>query len=169
MKRLSSGTMALYTFKQGPLSSLAHDLKLSLEEFSVDQEGEDVVVTCPLDTLRVDGVVDGDSVDTSRPSAADRKRILAAVHDEILDSSRYPTAVYRAKARAEGSGYALEGFLTLRGVTQLVDFSARRQGSFLCGEVELAPSRFGIEPYRALLGAIKLSDRVRIEFRQPDS
>lgn len=39
----------------------------------------------------------------------------------------------------------------------------------LHGEVELTPSRWGIKPFKALMGAIKLQDRVRVRFDLPAS
>jgi hypothetical protein len=61
----------------------------------------------------------------------------------------------------------LEGSLTLRGATLPVDVRVERRGAVWRGQVELLPSRWGITAYRALFGAIKLADKLRIEFEQP--
>jgi hypothetical protein len=167
MLRLPTGSLTVFTFKDGPLASLAHDLRLSFAEFTSDVEGDQVVVTCPLRGLRVDGVVEGGVLDAKRPEEAERARILAVVHGELLDSERHPTAVYRARLSADGASPVLEGSLTLRGATLPVDVRVERRGAVWRGQVELLPSRWGITAYRALFGAIKLADKLRIEFEQP--
>ena len=46
----------------------------------------------------------------------------------------------------------------------LVTLRSERDGERCAGQVEFAPSRFGIQPYRAFLGALKLDDRVRVSW-----
>ena len=85
------------------------------------------------------------------------------MHAEVLHSARYPTARFTGRAIAEGAGFHVDGQLELAGRTTTLSFDVRRDGDVYRARFEIPPSRWGIQPYKALLGAIKLKDSVRIE------
>lgn len=163
MPTLSSGDLHVFTFKEGLLSTVAHDLRLSLPRFEVQVEGEQVRARFFLESLRVDGPVREGRVEASGLGDKDRRDILGNVHDKILDTRRHP------EVRFEGrfAGGRVSGQLELKGQRGPVDFALDRAGERLRGEVTLTPSRFGIAPFKALLGAIKLQDRVVIRVDLP--
>ena len=78
----------------------------------------------------------------------------------VLEASRYREVVF------EGSGPwdTLRGTLELHGSRQPLTVSSTRDGQRCSGSVEFPPSRWGIAPYRAFLGALKLDDRVRVSW-----
>jgi hypothetical protein len=49
------GTLYVFTFKEGLLSKVAHDLRLSVQRFSVQVDGENVVAAIATSALTVDG------------------------------------------------------------------------------------------------------------------
>lgn len=90
-----------------------------------------------------------------------------------FDVRQYPTAVFvsRSVRRGEGDGYAIEGDLTLRGVTQSVVFDARLTGRATNpwtqapvvgfeAVAEISRSAFGLA---AFPGALSDAVRLRVE------
>jgi hypothetical protein len=149
------------------LSSLAHDLRLSFEHVEVESEGGEVEVRCLLDSLQVDGVVTRSGLEPDGLSAAQKAEVVATARSRVLETDRHPTATFRATATPDDDGYALRGELELHGVARKLGFEVERDGPVLRGRVQITPSEFGIAPYRAMLGALRLQDRVIVEIEQP--
>jgi polyisoprenoid-binding protein YceI len=161
--RTAKGTISVFTFKDGILARAAHDLALRMDQFQVTLDGDRVTAVMPLEGLDVLGPVEGGVVQADRYDAAQRAEVERTMHTDVLHSARYPMARYTGRAIAEGAGFHVDGQLELAGRTTTLSFDVRRDGDVYRARFELSPSRWGIQPYKALLGAIKLKDSVRIE------
>lgn len=157
----------VFTFREGLLARLAHDLRLRVTAFEISLHRGEVRGSFEAASLRVDGVAEGSRVDAERLSAEDKAKIEQTVRAELLHAASHPRIELRGVLR---EGRVLEGTLRVNGIEQPVQIpllaaeggtSAAESGK-LCAEVTLTPSRFGIKPYRALAGAIRLQDRVVI-------
>jgi hypothetical protein len=168
MSTLAPGTLHVFTYKEGLLSPLAHDLRLTLARFTVDVQQTDVDARFEPQSLRVDGVMHGDTLDPGGVSDSQKREILGNVHDKILDVRRFPEIRFRGKGEATGDGWRVAGELTLVGRTQPLTVAVQRRDGRLAGRVELVPSRWGIQPFKAMLGTIRLQDRVTIAFDVPE-
>jgi hypothetical protein len=154
----------VFTFKDGLLSRVAHDLRLHAGRVALGREGEELVARVRVDALIVDGVIRDGRLDTRTLSARDRAKIVEAVRSDILDARRNPEIVFRGRTEADAEARVrVSGELELAGVRRALSFVARREGERLRASVTLTPSEFGIRPYKALAGAIRLQDRVRVE------
>ena len=162
------GSLHVFTFKEGILARKAHDLRLTLERFQLSLEGETLLAVFETGSLRVDGAMHDGKLDRNEIGAADRLEIEGVIRSRILEVDRYPQARLEARARALGTTYSIEGELELVGQRRRIAFEARPveglEGEWQA-EVELVPSRWGIRPYSALLGAIRLADRLRVVAR----
>lgn len=157
-------TLRVFTFKEGLLARLAHDLRLHVERFTITREGATLRVEIDPSSLVVDGVMTEGRCDASVLSAGDRAKITQTIQTTILDLRRHPTIVVRGELSERGAGgLELRGELELVGVRRPITIAARREGERVRASVSLRPSEFGIQPYKALAGAIKLQDRVVIE------
>lgn len=163
MQHITTGTFRVFTFKDGLLSRVAHDLQLTLSRFEIAVEGEAVTGTFWPGSLRVDGPVSGGRLEPEGLRDKDRAEIQGTIADKILQIGRHPTAQFTGTHR----GDAVNGTLALAGRSAPVSLTARAADGRIRGEVELVPTRWGIAPYKALLGAIKLQDRVRVVFDLP--
>jgi len=156
-------TLQVFTLKEGLLARLGHDLRLSFTRFDIVCDRGNVEVRVDLGSLQVDGAVRGDRLDEGALSAADRGNILENARDEVLQVGRYPEARYTGKAHQVAPGhFALEGTLALRDVNAPQSVSVVLAGRQLVAECTLTPSVFGIKPFRALAGAIRIRDHARI-------
>jgi polyisoprenoid-binding protein YceI len=150
----------VFTFKQGLLARLAHDLRLSVARFEIHLDHDQVHATFDADSLRVDGVAHGDSVEPDALTREDKAKIEETVRTELLHSAAHPRIELKGTLKRDGAAVTVDGELRLRGQSQglRVPVKVERERTF--AEVELSPSRFGIPPYKALAGAIRLQDRV---------
>jgi hypothetical protein len=163
MTRKGTGRLDVFTFKEGLLARAAHDLQLTLGSFPVSLDGEEVRAELPLGELRVvgpveDGVTRPDGYDAHR-----RAEIEATMRDKVLAVARQPTALFVGRAREAATGFSVEGELQLAGARAPLAFAVDGADGVYRARFELVPSRWGIAPYRAMLGAIRVQDRVRVE------
>ena len=73
-----------------------------------------------------------------------------------------PAHVMIALLDQQGGTVRVRGTLELVGRSAPLELTLRARDGRLVGEVEFKPSRWGIKPYKALAGAIKLQDRVKV-------
>lgn len=162
----ASGTIQVFTYKDGLLARLAHDLRLTLGRFEIQRDGAAVEGRFWPASLHVDGAIDRrGQLDAKALSDSDRRKIGENIAQEVLHLDRFPEASFRGQIVAGGG--AVEGELTLAGRSAAVRVPVQLAGDRLRGEVTLVPSRWGISPYKALAGAIKLQDRVLVVVELP--
>ena len=161
----TTGTIQVFTYKDGLLARLAHDLRLTLGRFEIQRDGASVQARFWPGSLHVDGAIDRrGQLDTDTLSDSDRRKIGENIAEHVLHLDRFPEASFRGQIVGGG---AVEGELTLAGRSAAVRVPVQAAGGRLRGEVTLVPSRWGIAPYKALAGAIKLQDRVLVVLDLP--
>ena len=168
MLTLTSGRIEVFSFREGLLSPIAHDLQLRLERFEITHDEQTVEARFWPDSLIVEGAIEHGRLNENVLSAAQREEILDNVRRKVLRTDIHPEARLRARVMPGVESRELSGVLDLAGSTQPLTLVVQAREGRLRGEVELRPSDWGIKPYRALLGAIRLADRVRVRFDLPD-
>ncbi|PRP95411.1 YceI-like domain protein [Enhygromyxa salina] len=158
----------VFTFKEGLLSRIAHDLRLHVERFSIEGEDGRVVAELEPGSIVVDGVMDGARFDPSGLGASDRAKVGETMRTKVLETRRHPKITFRgAVTEREAERVEVEGELELHGVRRPLSFTAERAGDRggerVTARVTLRPTDHGIKPYKALAGAIRLQDRVVVE------
>ena len=161
--RQARGTIEVFTFKDGLLARAAHDLALRFDEFDVVLDAETVTAHFPLRALKVTGPVEGGALRADLFDPDRRREIEQTMHDRVLLSARHPSARFSGRASPSANGYEVSGQLELAGRSAPLAFSVQREGDRYRARFEIQPSRWGIAPYKALFGAIKLKDLVRVE------
>lgn len=158
------------TFRDGALAALGHDLKLSVNRF---------VLTTSQDATRLEGTFDARSVcvvaalrgkveDRGALSEQDRRSIDAAIADDVLQVDRHPEIGFRSiEVSHLDSGVHVDGEVTLLGRRKRVAFVVQRAGDFLWAEVVLYQPDFGITPFSALLGTLKIKPHVTVRVLLP--
>lgn len=159
----TDGTIQVFTFKEGLLSKVAHDLRLTLTRFEITRDGDAVRGRFWPETLEVDGAMRGGRLDPGGLKPKDKRDIHQNMTRKVLQTSRHPVV----ELDATRDGARLQGQLTLNGRTQPITCAVSEAGGRLTGRVTLVPSRWGVQPFKALMGAIKLQDRVEISFDLP--
>ena len=161
-------TLHVYVFKEGLLSRLGHDLRLTVKRFEITLERGSLIGRFDTESLGVDGAIRKGELDTRSLSPKDKQKIEATVRERILRTTKFPEAVLEASVDHRGDTAELRATLTLLGRRRALDtVQVLPRGERLAGKVAFAPSRWGIEPYRGLGGALKVRDYVEAELSIP--
>lgn len=150
-----------YTFKEGLLSKLAHDLRFTLTRFSISARGSEIVGRFSLGSLRVDGVMRSGRLERNELSQSDREKIQETMKD-VVHAAEHAEAKLTARLLTATAPFVIDGQLTLRGETHPIQLRLDREADRLLGTITIVPSQWGIKPYRALGGTLKLQDKVRL-------
>jgi polyisoprenoid-binding protein YceI len=156
------------TRKAGVLGGFGHDHRIRARSFS----GTIVYDPANAAASRVEITVETRSLDVL-PSGADRKdgpRVEKAMREHVLHPDRFPTITFRSRSVApiEG-GLRVTGNLTLAGQTHPVTVDVQLQAGarqlVAVGKFSIKQTDWGIEPYSAALGTIKVANEVTFELR----
>ncbi|WP_309141744.1 YceI family protein [Streptomyces griseicoloratus] len=100
-------------------------------------------------------------------SDADKAQIERLLTSEaLLDTGEHPTITFRSTSiTGTPAEFEITGDLTIKGRTRPVTVHGGSDGDgMVCGWATVTQSAFGIKPYSAFMGALKLADEVRIEY-----
>ncbi|MBZ0120425.1 MAG: YceI family protein [Sandaracinaceae bacterium] len=166
----STAEVLVFTFKEGLLSAVAHDLKLRVGAFSIDVADDRSGVTATFDarSLRVVCArVDGHD-STSTLADRDKEKIESNIASDVLAVKKHPEIRFVSSSlRAEGEGVHVRGTLTLAGKSREIELHAKRENGKVTGEVTIHQPDFGIKPFSAMLGALKIRPDVRVRVTLP--
>ena len=166
----SSAECLVLTYKEGLLSAIAHDLEIRVTHFEVDVSLDPLAVQATFDasSLRVVGAVRDGAVHPGTLSEGDKKTIEHNIVADVLHPDDHPSIRFRSTVvTRDGDGYRVEGSLTLHGRARSVSFAARPEGDRLVAEIRLHQPDFGIKPYSALLGTLKIKPDVTVRCTLP--
>jgi polyisoprenoid-binding protein YceI len=163
-----SATCEIFTFREGVLSAIGHDLKLRATRFAIEVEPQSVRALVDLSSIRVMAALRGGKEDPDALSPRDRRDIEQACANEVLEVHRFPEATFvSTDVRTTDEGWIVQGTLSLHGRTLEGSFDVRREGDRAVASVDLDVRRFGIKPYSAMLGALRVQPRVRAVVSTP--
>jgi polyisoprenoid-binding protein YceI len=146
----------VYIYREGALSAIGHDLKLVAGDFSFERTGEESVrAECSAAAIEVVGSIDGRSL-----SEKDRADIKQNMLKDVLDARRFPKISFRSTAISASS---IQGVLALRGVEKQIEARLERNAQRIVSKFSIDQTRFGIKPFKALLGALRVKAVVDVE------
>jgi polyisoprenoid-binding protein YceI len=160
----------VFTFKEGMLSAIAHDLKIRVTKIEVQVDDATKAITARADasSLEVLGAAADGAVREGVLSDSDKQKIQGNIADEVLETKKHPEVRFASKSvTPEGDGFRVAGELTLHGQTKAVNVLAKRVGDRLVAELPLNQPDFGIKPYSAMLGTLKVKPEVVVKVSVP--
>jgi hypothetical protein len=96
-------------------------------------------------------------------SPTQKQEIEQNVRERVLLCSRHPHGEFRGHYRKVASGVQVDGTLKLLGRASSVGLKlVLREGAY-SGTASLVPSSWGIRPFSAMLGALRLRDQVDVD------
>lgn len=150
----------VYTEREGLMSAVGHDLKLRAGKFTVDRDGDHVHVEVDANSFGVDAcIVDGRE---EKVRMMDRKVIERNISKEVLQAKKHPKVTFDGQL----DGQTLAGTLTIMGESNDIDLTFDENGH---GSVTIDQTDWGMEPYKALMGTLKLKRELRIEVSVPSN
>ncbi len=152
----SNAKVQVFTFKEGLLSAMAHDLKIEVTRFSLDLDGE--IARCEFDAASlkvISPMKDGAEHPSLLPTAL-YGEIEKNARVDVLDAKKHPHVRFESTAMSDTE---VKGRLTLRGATKEV--RGTRAGR--TAEFRLDVRDFGIKPFSAMLGTLKVKPEVVVK------
>ena len=170
----SSAQCCVYSYKEGLLSRIAHDLKHRVTRFSLQLDEQQRLIEAEIDatSLRVDCVMkDGKEVPPEADLSDDHKEeIEMQIMSEVLHSDTHPVIRFRSTDVTETrEGYHILGTLSLHGQSQSVVATARRVNGHYEAELVVHQPSFGIKPFSSLMGTLKIKPEVLVKIVVPAS
>jgi len=97
-------------------------------------------------------------------SDKDRKDIGKNIDEKVLQTGKYPELKFESTS-VSGSepNFNVAGNMTITGTTRPVNVALNVNGTDVKGTTTISQKDFGIKPFSAMLGAIKLRDDVEFE------
>jgi polyisoprenoid-binding protein YceI len=159
------------TQRTGMLGAMGHDLQLRVGSFWVEVDDVARQVTAELDARSVevlDAIVSG-APSPGTLSARDKREINQRIAEDVLDSAGHPKITFHStRVEPDPVGYRIHGRLSLHGTERAIELLARRRGDRLEAEVTLHQPDFGIRPFKAFGGALKVRPDVVVRVSLPD-
>jgi polyisoprenoid-binding protein YceI len=158
------GTLSVRTGRKGAAAKAGHDLLIHVTAWrgtlrlADDPADTSVELEADATSLRVrEGTGGMQSLGDD-----DKANIHTTIDDEVL--KRQAIAFRSTRVTGAGGRLSVEGELTLAGTTRPLAFDlAVSDDGRLTGTAVVTQSEWGMKPYSALFGALKVADDVRVE------
>jgi polyisoprenoid-binding protein YceI len=97
-------------------------------------------------------------------SDKDRRDIGKNIDEKVLETGKHPQLTFESTS-VSGSepNFNVAGNMTIRGTTRPVNLAVNVNGSQVTAKTSISQKDFGIKPFSAMMGAIKLRDDVEFE------
>jgi polyisoprenoid-binding protein YceI len=153
------GTLSVRTGRAGTVAKAGHDLLIHVKQWSA---------TLDLDAPRVTLDADATSLHVIEGTGGmkgldhdDHANIRQTIDEQIL--RRHDVEFRSTEVERTDAGLAVRGDLTLVGTTRPVAFDLSLADGRVSGTAVVTQTEFGMKPYSALFGALKVADEVRVE------
>jgi polyisoprenoid-binding protein YceI len=161
-----NGRITLRTFRDGLVAQAGHDLTIDAVRWSGELVVADDLSPASLE-VKVDlgALVVRDGTGGIKPLSDRDKREIAVTARKTLSADRYPEARFTASGfESSGGGGTITGTLVLAGQSrpQRLQVSQTAPGVYHASTT-IRQTDFGIKPYSAFLGTLKVADAVEME------
>jgi polyisoprenoid-binding protein YceI len=165
----ATGQLVIKTGRTGLGRRAGHDLTIEVTQWEAtatvdpaDPAASSVTVTVDVDSFAVREGTGGVKPLTD----GDRAEIKRTLQREILHTDRHPSITFQStQVTGTLESFAVQGELTIRDQTRPVTVRGEAAGDDrVRGGATVVQSQFGVKPYSAFLGALKLADEVEIAF-----
>jgi YceI-like domain len=92
----------------------------------------------------------------------DKLGIKQTIDEEVLERTPIEFRSTSLTPAADGSGLSVQGDLELAGATVPIAFELQLDGDHLTGTATVTQTAWGIKPYSALFGTLKVADEVEV-------
>jgi polyisoprenoid-binding protein YceI len=157
----NNGRLTVHTRKGGAAAKAGHDLAIEVTSWSGTLDLSDE----PKITLSADPrsmrVREGSGGMTSLGDD-DKVNIEQTINDEVLKGTPIEFQSTACRLSPEGDRMHVSGELELAGRRAPVTFELSLNGGHLSGSATVKQSDFGMKPYSALFGTLKVLDEVQV-------
>jgi polyisoprenoid-binding protein YceI len=162
------GRITLRTSRDGLAASAGHDLTIDAVRWTGELVVEqDLAPSALTVTIDLGALVVRDGTGGIKPLSDRDKREIAVSARKVLGADRYPQATFTAtgfEPDASGTGGTITGTLALAGKSgpQRLAVSQPEPGHYRA-TTTIRQTGYGIKPYSAFLGSLRVADAVEVE------
>jgi polyisoprenoid-binding protein YceI len=160
-----NATLSVHTKRGGAAAKAGHDLVIRVTSWEAtlglaeDPTETSIVLTADATSLRVHEGTGG----MQELGDEDLANIHQTIDDEVLMREAIEFRSTRVQSAPNGSGIRAEGELTLVGTSQPISFDlAIGEDGSLSAAAVVKQTAWGMKPYSALFGALKVKDEVEV-------
>ena len=163
----ATGTLTLHTGVEGKAAKMGHALTIGLSDWAAEvtlEQGAPTSVTlraglASFEVQRGEGGV--------KPLSDKDKRTIRDSALDSLSADKHPDVTFASTAvQPRDGGWSVDGQLTVAGVARpaRIDVDLADAGDLvsLSALVPVVQTEHGVKPYSAMMGALKLRDRVDV-------
>jgi polyisoprenoid-binding protein YceI len=148
-------------------AKLAHDLVLTASQWSgtmnVDADNpaaSGASLTVDARSIEIIEAVGG----MKSLSDKDRRDIAKNIDDKVLETGKHPQLTFESTSvSGSAPNFNAAGNMTIKGTTRPVNVALNVNGTTVTAKTSISQKDFGIKPFSAMMGAIKLRDDVDFE------
>jgi polyisoprenoid-binding protein YceI len=164
----ASGQLLVKTARTGLGARAGHDLTIEVTRW----DGNATINTAEPASSSVTVTVDAESLEVRTGTGgvkpltdSDRLEIKKILREKVLHTARHQTITFRStKVDGSADSFTVEGDLTITGVTQPIVVRGQLSDHRVHGSATVVQTRWGIRPYSAFFGALKVRDEVEVRF-----
>ena len=155
-----NASLQVRTYREGVAAKAGHDLIIDVNSWEATLEvGDNSSLSLSADPTSLH-VRDGKG-GMQALKDDDKEDIRKTIDKDVLKNEGI--SFTSSSVEPAGDGLKVAGDLELGGKTNAVTFELTESGGTLTGSAEIKQSDWGIKPYSALFGALKVADEVRVE------
>jgi len=163
-----TGSIEVFTFREGALSALGHDLRLRVSRFDIDLLADSVRARLEASSLRVVGAMRGGNPADGTLSDRDKADIERNCARDVLEAQKFPEATFvSSEVKKIEAGWTVRGTLTIHGVAHEGTFHVQRKDRRAIARLDVDMRSFGMKPYSAMLGALRVKPQVLVVVETP--
>ncbi|MDP9404255.1 MAG: YceI family protein [Actinomycetota bacterium] len=161
------GSLTVHTFRAGMGAKIGHDLVLEAKKWNgtvnIDADNpaaSSVEVTVDLNSLEIVNATGG-----VKPLSDKDRADIAKNIEKTLDTGKHPNVTFKSTS-VTGSAptVSVTGDLTIKGTTRPATLDVTADGNRVTGKASVVQTEFGIKPFSAMMGALKVRDDINLEF-----
>ena len=156
-----NATLSVHTRRGGAAAKAGHDLELHVTawEATLDVDAGTAELSADGSSLRVQKGTGG----MQKLGDEDKANIHQTIDDEVLEKRNI--AFRSTTVQGQDGHYRVDGELTIGGRTQPVSFDLAIDGDAVSARATVTQSRWGVKPFSALFGTLKVLDDVEVELQ----
>ena len=163
-----TGSIEVFTYREGALSALGHDLWLRAGRFDMEILGDSVTARVDASSLRVVTAMRSGAPVQGALSDRDKAEIERNCARDVLEAQRHPEATFVSfEVKPSETQWTVRGKLTIHGVSHEGTFEVRREGAKAVARIDVDLRSFGMKPYSAMLGALRVKPVVLVAVEVP--
>ena len=158
-----SGTCHVHTYREGVAQKVGHDLIIEVAQWrasvEVGEDGTPKAISLEADPRSLQ-ILEGHR-GVKPLTDSDRAEIRSNIDKKILGTQ--PIKFSSSSVQVAGDKLTVQGDLTIAGSTKPARFElALAEGGRVRGTLPITQSEWGIKPYRAFMGALKVRDTIEV-------